>query len=60
MKLQDFKIPLLVLIFGSAIVIIGALMKIMHWPYANVMIMLGGACEVVAAVLVIRQLLKPR
>lgn len=60
MKFHDFKIPLIVLIIGSAIVVIGALMKIMHWPYGNIMIMLGGVCEVIAAVLVIRQLMKSK
>lgn len=60
MKFQDFKIPLLFLIAGSAVVIIGAMFKIMHWPYANILIMLGGILEVIAAVLVLRQLLKSK
>ncbi|EDM43167.1 hypothetical protein SCB49_11849 [unidentified eubacterium SCB49] len=60
MKLQDFKIPLLVLIVGSALVILGAVFKVLHWPYANIFMMIGGVCEVIAAVLVILQLLKSR
>lgn len=60
MRFQDFKTPLLFLIIGSAVVIIGALFKIMHWPYGNTMIMIGGVLEVIAAVLVIIQLLKSR
>lgn len=60
MKLKDFRIPLLFLIIGSTIVIIGALFKIMHWPYNNELIMLGGVLEVIAAILVIAQLLRTR
>lgn len=60
MKLKDFKLPLLFLIIGSAVVIIGAVFKIMHWPYSNILIMLGGILEIIAAVLVVRQLLKAR
>ena len=60
MKFQDFKIPLIILILGSALVILGAVFKILHWPYSNVIMMLGGICEVIAAVLVILQLLKSR
>jgi len=60
MKLKDFKFPLLFLIVGAAVVIIGALFKIMHWPYGNVFIMVGGVLEVIAAILVIVQLLKTK
>jgi hypothetical protein len=60
MKLQDFKTPLLILILGSAVVILGAVFKVLHWPYGNMIMMVGGICEVVAAVLVIIQLLKSR
>ena len=60
MKFQDFKTPLLILILGSAIVILGAVFKVLHWPYGNVIMLIGGVCEVIAAVLVIVQLLKSR
>ncbi len=60
MKFQDFKTPLLILILGSALVIIGAVFKVLHWPYSNILMMIGGVCEVIAAVLVILQLLKSR
>ncbi len=60
MKFQDFKTPLLILILGSALVIIGAVFKVLDWPYGNLFMMIGGVCEVIAAVLVIRQLLKSK
>ena len=60
MKLQDFKTPLLFLIIGSALVILGVLLKITHWPYGNLIILVGGILEVIAAILVVIQLLKSR
>ena len=33
--------------FGAAVVILGALFKIMHWPGANYMLMAGMGMEVV-------------
>ena len=33
--------------FGAAVVIAGALFKIMHWPGANIMLIIGMSAEVI-------------
>lgn len=64
MNIKKFKTPLIVLIIGAALVVIGSIFKIMHWGVgifqANSLIMLGGIIEVVAALLVILTLLKSK
>ena len=37
--------------FGAAVVIAGALFKIMHWPGANIMLMVGMGTEVIIFVI---------
>ncbi|ESU26539.1 gliding motility protein GldL [Flavobacterium limnosediminis JC2902] len=43
----------LAFILGCIITIIGALFKIMHWPGASIMLILGMLCEAFAGVMLI-------
>ena len=58
MKFKTFIIPLILLVAGAAIVILGALFKIMHWQFGNGVLIFGMALEVVALVLLILKLIK--
>ena len=58
MKFKTFLIPLILLVAGAAIVILGALFKIMHWQFGNGVLIFGMVLEVVALVLLILKLLK--
>lgn len=41
------------IILGMAITIVGALFKIMHWPYATVLLIIGLLLEAVGLVMLI-------
>ena len=58
MKFKTFLIPLILLVAGAAIVILGALFKIMHWQFGNGVLIFGMMLEVVALLLLILKLIK--
>ena len=58
MKLKTFIVPLILLLAGAAVVIIGALFKIMHWQFGNEILIFGMAFEVVALVFLMLKLIK--
>jgi hypothetical protein len=53
-----YKIPLILLILGMAITIIGALFKLMHWPMANVLLFIGLICEAVGLIMLISRTMR--
>ena len=53
-----YKIPLILLILGMAITIIGALFKLMHWPMANVLLFIGLICEAVGLITLISRAMR--
>lgn len=62
MDLAKFRIPLILIIIGAALVVIGLIFKSMKLGWgimqANNMVMLGGFIEVIAAILAIIILIK--
>jgi hypothetical protein len=56
--ITQYKIPLLLFLLGIAITIIGALFKIMHWPFASGLLIIGMTLEVIAISFLIATLLK--
>ena len=58
MTFKTFIIPLILLLAGAAIVILGALFKIMHWTGGNEILIFGMAIEVVALVFLMLKLIK--
>ncbi len=57
---EQYKIPLILFLFGMVITIIGSLFKIMHWPYSNLLLIFGMISEILAIFIVIRIILKPK
>jgi len=55
---EQYKIPLVLFLFGMIITIIGSLFKIMHWPYSNLLLIFGMISEILAIFIVIRIILK--
>lgn len=55
---EQYKIPLVLFLFGMVITIIGSLFKIMHWPYSNLLLIFGMISEILAIFIVIRIILK--
>lgn len=47
MTIKTFKLPIILLLVGAAIVILGSLFKIMHWPFGNGILIIGMILEVV-------------
>ncbi|WP_413614284.1 GldL-related protein [Flavobacterium sp. N1946] len=45
-------------ILGFIITIIGALFKIMHWPYASALLILGMLCEAYAGIALVVKIYK--
>nr|WP_294936719.1 hypothetical protein [uncultured Flavobacterium sp.] len=48
----------LTFILGSIITIIGALFKLMHWPYASFLLIMGMLCEALAGCMLIIKIYK--
>ena len=57
---KQYTIPLVLFFLGMAITIIGALFKIMHWPGANISLIVGMFTEAAAIIVLITVLLKNR
>jgi len=48
MNLKKFLVPLILLLLGFGLTIAGALFKIQHWPYGNVILTIGTFVEFAA------------
>lgn len=55
---KQYIIPLVFLLTGIAITIIGALFKLMHWPGATIILSIGLLAEASALIIVIIAALK--
>jgi hypothetical protein len=55
---KKYLLPLILFLLGIAITIIGALFKIMHWPGANFILIIGMLTEAIAIITLIVVLLK--
>ena len=50
---MKYKHILIAFILGCILTIVGALLKIMHWPYASMLLILGMLSEAFAGILLI-------
>jgi hypothetical protein len=55
---KKYIVPLVLFLLGMVITIIGALFKLMHWPGANFMLIIGMLSEAIAIITLIVVLLK--
>ncbi|SEP55456.1 GldL-related protein [Flavobacterium urocaniciphilum] len=55
---NKYKIPLVLFLLGMIFTIIGALFKIMHWPYASILLIIGSFTEAFAIIILIGLILK--
>jgi uncharacterized membrane protein len=55
---KNYKIPLILFLIGMVITILGALFKIMHWPGASIILIIGMFTEMSALIVLIARLLK--
>jgi hypothetical protein len=55
---KQYLVPLVLFLLGMVITIIGALFKLMHWPGANFMLIIGMLSEAIAIITLIVVLLK--
>ena len=53
-----YKIPLVLFLIGMVLTVVGALFKIMHWPYASILLIVGMLSEAVAIITLIAVILK--
>ena len=58
MNLKQFIIPLILLLAGIALTILGALFKIQHWPKGELLFTIGAFLEFTALFLAIIKLIK--
>lgn len=56
--INKFKIPLVLFLLGMVFTIIGALFKIMHWPNASLLLIIGSVTEAIAIIILIILILK--
>lgn len=56
--IDKFKIPLVLFLLGTLFTIVGALFKITHWPFANVLLIVGMLTEAFAIIALIVILVK--
>ncbi|WP_445715692.1 GldL-related protein [Flavobacterium sp.] len=59
MKNQN-TVPLVFFLLGMIISIVGALFKLMHWPGANIMLIIGMLSEAIAVLTLIVTILKKK
>ena len=57
---KKYTVPLVLFLLGMAITIIGALFKLMHWPGANFMLIIGMIAEAIAILTLIVTILKKK
>lgn len=55
---KEYGIPLVLLLMGMVITIIGALFKIMHWSGASIMLTIGMLTEAFALIVLIVSIIK--
>lgn len=60
MRIVRIRYILSLFIFGALLVVAGALMKLMHWPYGTTSITAGLIVQGVAGIMVIIRLLAER
>lgn len=56
--ISKYKIPLVLFLFGMVITVIGALFKLMHWPGASIMLVVGMLTEAFTIISLILIVLK--
>ncbi len=57
---NQFKIPLVLFLIGMIISVVGALFKLMHWPGANIILIMGMLIEAGAILSLIITILKKK
>lgn len=55
---MKYRYILIVFILGFVITVIGALFKLMHWPGASLMLILGMLSEALAGIMLIIKIIK--
>ncbi len=55
---KKYLLPLIVFLIGMILTIIGSLFKIMHWPGASIMLIIGMLSEAAALIILIITILK--
>ena len=55
---NEYKIPFIIFLLGMVITIVGALFKIMHWPFANVILIVGMGLEAAGIISLIFKIAK--
>ncbi len=57
---KKYLLPLIVFLIGMILTIIGSLFKIMHWPGASIMLIIGMLSEAAALIILIITILKKK
>jgi hypothetical protein len=57
---KKYLLPLIVFLIGMIVTIIGSLFKIMHWPGASIMLIIGMLSEAAALIILIITILKKK
>jgi hypothetical protein len=57
---REYKNPLILFLIGMIFTIFGSLLKIMHWPFANIFLIVGMGFEIFAILSIIKLLLKKK
>jgi hypothetical protein len=55
---NQYKLPLILFLIGMILTIVGSLFKLMHWPGAGIMLIIGMLTEVAAIISLIVLLVK--
>jgi len=55
---NQYKIPLVLFLLGMVITVAGALFKLMHWPFASWILIVGMLTEALAIIVLIAIVLK--
>lgn len=55
---SQYIIPLVLFLLGMLLTIVGALFKIMHWPFASMLLISGTLSEAIAIISIIVIVLK--
>lgn len=57
---NQFKIPLVLFLIGMIISVVGAMFKLMHWPGANIILIMGMLIEAGAILSLIITIVKKK
>ena len=55
---KKYLLPFIIFLIGMILTIIGSLFKIMHWPGASIMLVIGMLSEAAALIILIVTILK--